>query len=134
MSTNFQTAMSSDAIDYSRMDFGNMDWRALYTRFDGEIGRKQFWIGFAGLMGCNILIMIVVGLLASIHPALNNLAYLGSLAMLYPSFALNAKRWHDRGKSGWWTAVLLIPILGPLYALYELGFLPAAPTPYPYAR
>ncbi|MBO9582202.1 MAG: DUF805 domain-containing protein [Sphingobium sp.] len=134
MSTNFQSALSADPIDYDGMDFGNMGWRALYTRFDGEIGRKPFWIGFAGLMAFNIAMMAVVGLLVSIHPMLNNLAYLVSLALRYPSLALNAKRWHDRGKWGWWSAVLLVPFFGAPYAPYDLGIQPGAPTPYRPAR
>ena len=46
--------------------------------------------------------------------------------LLFPAMALNAKRWHDRGRSGWWSLVLLVPLLGALYTLYELGVLPAA--------
>ena len=45
------------------------------------------------------------------------------LASIYPIIALYAKRWHDRGKSGWWTLIGLIPIIGGLWILIELGFL-----------
>ncbi len=43
--------------------------------------------------------------------------------MLYPAIALYAKRWHDRGKSGWWSLIGLIPVIGGLWMLIELGFL-----------
>ena len=39
------------------------------------------------------------------------------------SLAVWAKRWHDRGKSGWWNLIALIPIIGPIWALVESGFL-----------
>ncbi|TGR16409.1 DUF805 domain-containing protein, partial [Mesorhizobium sp. M8A.F.Ca.ET.197.01.1.1] len=34
-----------------------------------------------------------------------------------------AKRWHDRNKSGWWTLIGLIPIIGGIWLLIELGIL-----------
>ena len=46
-----------------------------------------------------------------------------SIAMIYPAIMLYAKRWHDRGKSGWWTLIVLVPIIGGLWILVELGFL-----------
>jgi uncharacterized membrane protein YhaH (DUF805 family) len=33
------------------------------------------------------------------------------------------KRWHDRGKHGYWVFINLIPLVGPIWALIELGFL-----------
>jgi uncharacterized membrane protein YhaH (DUF805 family) len=54
------------------------------------------------------------------------------LVFLYPTLAVYAKRWHDRGKSGWWTLILLIPIIGPLWALIECGFLRGTEGPNQY--
>jgi uncharacterized membrane protein YhaH (DUF805 family) len=45
------------------------------------------------------------------------------LLLLWPSICLYAKRWHDRDKSGWWSLIGLIPIIGGLWMLIELGFL-----------
>lgn len=45
------------------------------------------------------------------------------LLLLWPSICLYAKRWHDRDKSGWWSLIVLIPIIGGLWMLIELGFL-----------
>lgn len=55
-----------------------------------------------------------------------------SLVFLYPALALYTKRWHDRGKSGWWTLIMLVPIIGPIWALVELGFLTGTPGPNQY--
>ncbi len=46
--------------------------------------------------------------------------------IVYPStaylgLALNAKRWHDRNKSGWWSLLGLIPVLGLFLIVFELG-------------
>ena len=42
--------------------------------------------------------------------------------MLWSSFALQAKRWHDRDKSAWWILLNFIPIAN-LWALIETLFL-----------
>jgi len=52
-----------------------------------------------------------------------------ALAILYPSLAVAAKRFHDRDKSGWWILILFIPIIGFIWYLVELGFLPGMPSP-----
>ncbi|TJX50878.1 MAG: DUF805 domain-containing protein, partial [Mesorhizobium sp.] len=46
-----------------------------------------------------------------------------ALASIYFAIALYAKRWHDRNKSGWWTLIGLIPIIGGIWLLVELGIL-----------
>ena len=34
------------------------------------------------------------------------------LAVLVPSLAVGARRLHDTGRSGWWQALVLVPVLG----------------------
>ena len=46
-----------------------------------------------------------------------------TLLLLWPSICLYAKRWHDRGKSGWWSLIIFVPIIGSIWFLVELGFL-----------
>ena len=53
--------------------------------------------------------------------------WLVALVLLIPvtwiSFCLGVKRWHDRGRSGWWVVVGLVPLIGNLWGLIECGFL-----------
>ena len=51
------------------------------------------------------------------------------LLFLYPSLAVYTKRWHDHNKSGWWTLILFVPAIGPIWMLVELGFLPGTIGP-----
>ena len=51
------------------------------------------------------------------------------LALLWPSLALQVKRWHDRDKSGWFVLVNLIPFIGWLWTLIECGFLDGTQGP-----
>ena len=37
--------------------------------------------------------------------------------------SLHIKRFHDRGKSGWWVLVFLIPVIGFIWMIVEMGIL-----------
>ena len=50
------------------------------------------------------------------------LALFALLGILWLNLSVAAKRWHDRGKSGWWMLIGLVPIIG-LWAIIEPGFL-----------
>lgn len=100
----------------------NQDWRYLFLSFEGRINRAPFWAGVVALIVINVVVSIIASV---IHvPALSIIV---SLVMIYPSWALYAKRWHDRSKSGWWTLILLVPLLGLIYAIYEIGTQPGVP-------
>lgn len=58
-------------------------------------------------------------------------ALLSALIFLWPSIALDVKRWHDMGKSGWLTLVAYAPLLA-IYLFEELkdaGVIAARPLP-----
>ena len=95
-----------------------MDFRYLYTSFEGRINRKPFWIASLIMMGVAILLtMVVIAPVGMMSAGLGTfLSLLMSLAFLYPIVALGVKRLHDRGKSGHLMAVFLAPGL-----LMQLG-------------
>jgi uncharacterized membrane protein YhaH (DUF805 family) len=99
----------------------------------GRLNRAGFWGGY-------IALSIVSGLAAysllSLAERLGGEGPLGdvglrpwlvALVLLVPvtwmSFCLAVKRWHDRGRSGWWVVVGLVPLIGNLWGLIECGFL-----------
>ena len=43
------------------------------------------------------------------------------ILVIWTSICINAKRWHDTDKSGWWQLIGLVPLLG-LWAFIENGF------------
>jgi len=108
-------------------DFNTADWKYLLLSFDGRINRKPYWMGIIALIAVSIVITIISSILGAIFAPLAYLGTIASLATLYPSAALAAKRWHDRGKSGWWTLIALIPLLGALYMLWECGIQEGVP-------
>lgn len=101
-----------------------MDWKWLFTSFEGRINRGTFWM-------C-VFILFVIGAASSV---LDTIAGTSSFAdsgpiesivgliLIWPSLAVAAKRWHDRNKSAWWILISFIPIIGWLWALIENGFL-----------
>lgn len=101
-----------------------MDWKYLFTSLEGRIGRKSYWLGSIAI-GVVILIAELLDMLAGTagESGFGIITAIASLAMLYPSLMLYAKRWHDRGKSGWWTLILFVPIIGGIWMLIECGFL-----------
>jgi uncharacterized membrane protein YhaH (DUF805 family) len=113
-----------------------MDWKYLFTSFDGRINRKPFWLG--------IVVMIAISIVASIldlifgtrsaESGFGIISGIVSLIMIYPSLALYAKRWHDRGKSGWWSLIILVPLVGAIWILVELGFLRGTEGPNNYGN
>ena len=112
----------------------DLDWNYLFTSFDGRINRQPFWTGVVVLIGANIVFAIIGSILSMIFAPLGYLATIASLVMIYPAVALYAKRWHDRSKSGWWTLVALIPLLGAIYMIYELGFQEGVPEANEYGQ
>ena len=88
-----------------------MDFRYLYTSFEGRINRKPFWIASVILFVIAIVISFAVVMpISTASATMGALAGLIlSLAFLYPGFALGVKRLHDRGKSGLLMAVFIAP-------------------------
>jgi uncharacterized membrane protein YhaH (DUF805 family) len=111
-------------------DMNDLDWAWLFFSFEGRINRGKFWLG--------IVILWAVIWVLTLIAALADSAFLWwvsailSILIIWPSLALSIKRWHDRNKSGWWVFIGLIPIIGPLWALIETGFLPGTVGPNEY--
>lgn len=93
--------------------------KQIYLSFEGRIPRKVFWIH--GVLVFFVL-GLVLGIISAILPKLGTLLMiLLYIAMIWCGLAIQVKRWHDRGKSGWWVLINLIPVIG-LWSLIECGF------------
>ncbi len=124
---------------------GHLDF--LFLGYTGRIGRTTYWTSYIAL--CVVQVIAIWGLLQLSHGTLLQLGDYAahredlpfevaqalwthvvlpvgivSLLFQWPQYAIAAKRWHDRGKSGWWSLIAFVPIIGGLWALIELGFLP----------
>ena len=110
----------TDAAGDAGMD-GMVD---MLFKFDGTIGRKQWWV-------CGIVTFIVVGLInwvigliadATTIGALSYLILIPTIAMLWILIALDVKRLRDRGKDS--ILMFVLPIVIVPWGIVECGFLP----------
>jgi len=121
---------------------------SLYLSFGGRINRQPWWLSLLALIVVECIIFAILGAIfgsgvGSVDPndpaaasaAISKImipSVIVGLIVLYPTLALYTKRWHDRGKSGWWTLIIFIPLIGGIWALVELGFLKGTPGPNQY--
>ena len=122
-----------------------MDWKNLYLSLDGRTNRKPFWLAILALAVVTWILEFIlfaafgVSLIPNMDPNVDPAAAAAAasammskmivplgiltLLLLWPSICLYAKRWHDRDKSGWWSLIVFVPIIGSIWILVELGFL-----------
>ena len=101
-----------------------MNWKYVLTDLDGRINRKPYWIG--------ILVLLAIGLpLQAIGFRVGGeaLAIILGLLFLYPSFAINVKRAHDRNRPTWLIAVFFAVLIAVnVLQLLGLGQTADGPT------
>jgi uncharacterized membrane protein YhaH (DUF805 family) len=109
---------------------GDVDLQELLFTASGRVNRGKWWgvniigwLAFIAIAAVGALIGDVIGALALM---------VGYVAYLWATIAVSIKRWHDRGKSGWFYLVAFIPLVGWLWFLVECGFLPGTPGPNEY--
>lgn len=85
---------------------GQTDWGALFLSADGRIARTAFLLGAAILLGVASVYEAVVGV--TIHWLTGWFVY---PALIYGGACVLSKRLHDRGKSGWWAALILAALV-----------------------
>jgi uncharacterized membrane protein YhaH (DUF805 family) len=105
--------------------------RGLLFGFEGRIGRAAFWAVQIPLLGLDWLYQAHIDpLLARWFPysVFEGLALALVLVapLVWAQCAIAVKRCHDRGKSGFWALLLLVPVVGEIWLLIDCGLLPAA--------
>lgn len=100
---------------------GLSPWQ-MYVGLSGRIGRRDFWL--YGVLALLVVGMVLMALLeiAGFYP--DRSERIANLIIAWPAIAVSVKRWHDRDKSGWWVLIVLVPIIGQLWALIDNGFMP----------
>jgi uncharacterized membrane protein YhaH (DUF805 family) len=105
-----------DALD---IDFGKL------FSFDGRVGRKTFWMTVVLLLVAELVIFIplfALGQIDSLQVVVLLASIVTYLAVGVAGLASTVKRLHDRGKSGWFYFISLIPLVGAIWLIIEVGF------------
>jgi uncharacterized membrane protein YhaH (DUF805 family) len=107
-------------------DADGSPWRLLLDP-RGRVGRRTWWWwGVIAPLGVSLLLQALLTI-AGVAPDDAGLAV--QALLVWPALAVSAKRWHDRGWSGWWVLAWLVPVLGWAFALVVNGLLRGTPGP-----
>lgn len=90
--------------------------RRLFS-FQGRVTRTEFWTTW----GSGILVLAFLGGLSQGKAIPKPVAGIAACLVLIPMAAVQAKRWHDLGMSGWWILINAVPGFGPLFSIVMLG-------------
>ena len=86
-----------------------------YANFKDRTNRGDFWWAILGYFILSIVVSIVGGIIfGNTNSGTNLLSTIFSLATFIPLLALEVRRLHDIGKSGWWILIDLIPLVGAI--------------------
>lgn len=98
--------------------------QALFS-IEGRMSRSEFWLkGILPLIPFQLLAIIPV-----FFVGLGWLYMVGiplAILLSWPKFSIGIKRLHDRGRSGIYVLLSLIPIIGPIWYIVELGAMAGA--------
>jgi len=110
--------------------------------FKGRISRAGYWgYTYSAVLLASIPAMIAYGIGAALlmtpevlsDGAMEEIpvagitsfavAFLLYIPAMWMSYAIIAKRFHDRGKSGWWSLISFVPYVGGIWILIDCGCL-----------
>jgi uncharacterized membrane protein YhaH (DUF805 family) len=84
---------------------GRIDWTELFLSSTGRLARGLFIVAAAVLVVAAVVYEAVVG--PTLHWLTGWFVY---PALLFCGACVLSKRLHDRGRSGWWAAVILVAL------------------------
>ena len=110
-------------------------WKRLFT-FKGRASRLKFWVIVPAAWLAFIFLRVLMEVLFErvSYPVLLLSVFGPLVPIAWVHWATIVQRLHDRNKSGHRAWLLFIPLLGPLWALVELGCFPGTPRPNRFGR
>jgi len=132
------------SIEKSEIDDDVINY--LFT-FKGRANRSDYWLviiiaSLLYVIGYGLAIFWWLNVYFPDHPDVRGpmlrvvgdgaktIAYvIVTLLIAWPSWVVVIKRWHDIDRSGWWSLIILIPIVGWLMAFVANGFIAGTKGP-----
>ena len=98
------------------------DLRAMLLTYQGRLNRKPYILYSVGIWFLMFILNVVADVLGDSRSSVALLVafalYLAVLALCVPSVMLTIRRWHDLGKSDWFTLLSLIPVVNFFVEIY----------------
>lgn len=93
-----------------------------YANFSGRARRREYWMFILFYVLISLVLVFIDGMTGTFNAGsgMGLLGGLYALGMLVPSFAVMVRRLHDTEKSGWWSLIILIPLVGVIVLLVFL--------------
>jgi len=85
-----------------------------YAQFSGRSRRKEYWLYTLFYVVITFLTFYVDAVMGEGEGVLSLLLW---LLLLVPGVAVIVRRLHDIDRSGWWSLILVIPLIGPIVIL-----------------
>jgi uncharacterized membrane protein YhaH (DUF805 family) len=123
---------------------GGMTANQLLFGFSGRVARLQVWLVLIAAGAIFTLFWAMVNIKAPADPTapppprppgtavLEAMPWIIGLALIWPLVAIGVKRCHDRGRSGWWMLLALVPVAGWAWLVWDLGIARGQPAANPY--
>ena len=97
-----------------------MTFTQIMLSFQGRLRRRDLWLYWIGLIVADATLFVLFERLVDVDLT-EQRSWLVPLLLTWPTYALLAKRMHDRNRSAWWALLLLVPdLLGSLDAIIGL--------------
>jgi uncharacterized membrane protein YhaH (DUF805 family) len=91
-------------------------WKPMYFSFDGRLSRGDYVCRWLLLLGCAVVVSLICGIISILAP----IGALAFIALCVAQISISVRRLHDRGHSGLWLFVCVIPAANLLMFLYLL--------------
>jgi len=92
-----------------------------YAVFSGRAPRIEYWTFFLFHLIIQLALAVIEGLAGFARQTDQSvLAGLYSLIIFVPALAVTVRRLHDTGRSGWWSLIGFLPIIGAIGLLVFL--------------
>jgi len=103
-------------------EYAQPSWGEFLFSAQGRIGRYQYWVNWVlPLIVAFVILSVVLNLALENQLTATIVLLIFDVVILWPSIAIYIKRAHDRGRSGWFILLFLVPILN-FWPLIELLF------------
>lgn len=104
-----------------------MNWSQYLFSFEGRINRAKWWLFILVVVAyfvASMILLFVFGMIAGVLAMIWSIIFcIGLVVLAFSSFAVGAKRLHDRNKSAWWLLVFyVLPYVIGMVAFWTMAW------------